>query len=51
MISKTLLMYKLYYNQRVLLKPSKYHERMTGNKFGRMDIDFVLIHVRTKMES
>ena len=38
-ISKILVVYKLYYNQRVLLKPSKYHERMTGNKFGRMDID------------
>ena len=38
-ISKILVVYKLYYNQRVLLKPSEYHERMTGNKFGRMDID------------
>ena len=38
-ISKILQMYEYYYDQRVMMKPDEYYDKMISNKIGRIDID------------
>ena len=38
-ISKILQMYKHYYDQRVMMSPDDYYNKMVNNKLGRLDLD------------
>ena len=38
-ISKILQMYKHYYDQRVMMSPDDYYNKMVSNKLGRLDLD------------
>ena len=38
-ISKILQMYKYYYDQRVMMSPDDYYNKMVNNKLGRLDLD------------